>query len=212
MGMMPYSGDIAAETMLPLKYDVKRRDELVKLLGIDLAWRMHQVSDGQRKKVQVMLQCVLPFKFCIVDEFINEIDVVVRNRLYHYLDKEIAERNGCMIYASHIFDNLETHFNTVLYINNGRLHPKMSMEQFMIKYNSETLRENQKVSLFMAVYYKLKEDEDAGLIGIEGPQGDAVFDPLTDDGFKGSGYGGGRAVFMRDDLSKREDVPKVTTS
>jgi CCR4-NOT complex subunit CAF16 len=30
-----------------------RRDELLDLLGVDLKWRMHQVSDGQRRRVQV---------------------------------------------------------------------------------------------------------------------------------------------------------------
>jgi CCR4-NOT complex subunit CAF16 len=30
-----------------------RRDELLHLLGVDLKWRMHQVSDGQRRRVQV---------------------------------------------------------------------------------------------------------------------------------------------------------------
>ena len=30
-----------------------RRDELLQLLGVDLKWRMHQVSDGQRRRVQV---------------------------------------------------------------------------------------------------------------------------------------------------------------
>ena len=32
-----------------------RRDELLELLGVDLKWRMHQVSDGQRRRVQVCL-------------------------------------------------------------------------------------------------------------------------------------------------------------
>ena len=31
----------------------QRRDELLELLGVDLKWRMHQVSDGQRRRVQV---------------------------------------------------------------------------------------------------------------------------------------------------------------
>ena len=36
----------------------KRRDELLELLGVDLKWRMHQVSDGQRRRVQVGLLCL----------------------------------------------------------------------------------------------------------------------------------------------------------
>ena len=37
-----------------------RRDELVALLGIDTTWRMHQLSDGQRRRVQIMLQLLRP--------------------------------------------------------------------------------------------------------------------------------------------------------
>lgn len=31
----------------------RRRDFLANLLGVDLDWRMHQLSDGQRRRVQV---------------------------------------------------------------------------------------------------------------------------------------------------------------
>ena len=33
-----------------------RRDELQELLDVDLNWRMHALSDGQRRRVQIMLQ------------------------------------------------------------------------------------------------------------------------------------------------------------
>ena len=49
----------------------QRRDELVELLEIDLNWRMHQVSDGQRKRVQIMLALLKPFKLLLIDENTN---------------------------------------------------------------------------------------------------------------------------------------------
>ena len=33
----------------------ERRDELVAILDIDLAWRMHAVSDGERRRVQLAM-------------------------------------------------------------------------------------------------------------------------------------------------------------
>ena len=33
----------------------ERRDELVDILDIDLAWRMHAVSDGERRRVQLAM-------------------------------------------------------------------------------------------------------------------------------------------------------------
>jgi len=91
-GQLPFMADIRAGDMLKEWQDenVERRDEIVEILGIDLDWRLHQCSDGQRKKVQVMLACCKPWKFALIDEFINELDVVVRKRLYEYLDREVA--------------------------------------------------------------------------------------------------------------------------
>lgn len=56
----------------------ERRDQLIKLLGIDLQWRMHQVSDGQRRRVQIFLGLIRPFKILLLDEVTVSLDVVVR--------------------------------------------------------------------------------------------------------------------------------------
>ena len=45
-----------------------RRDELAALLGVDLDWRMHQLSDGQRRRVQIMLQLLRPSQVLLLDE------------------------------------------------------------------------------------------------------------------------------------------------
>ena len=45
-----------------------RRDELAELLGVDLDWRMHQLSDGQRRRVQIMLQLLRPSQVLLLDE------------------------------------------------------------------------------------------------------------------------------------------------
>ena len=57
MGQTVYTGDIKVKNMMKKLQEkhIDRRDELVKILDIDLEWKMHQVSDGQRKRVQIML-------------------------------------------------------------------------------------------------------------------------------------------------------------
>lgn len=42
--------------------DPDRRDKLIELLDIDLQWRMHKVSDGQRRRVQICLGLLHPYK------------------------------------------------------------------------------------------------------------------------------------------------------
>ena len=42
--------------------DPVRRDHLLELLDIDLKWRMHKVSDGQRRRVQICMGLLRPFQ------------------------------------------------------------------------------------------------------------------------------------------------------
>jgi CCR4-NOT complex subunit CAF16 len=84
-----------------------RRDELVEMLGIDLNWRMHQLSDGQRRRVQLLLGLIRPFKILLLDEITTSLDVCVRQDLLRWLERESEVRNATIIYATHIFDGLD---------------------------------------------------------------------------------------------------------
>lgn len=42
--------------------DPIRREKLIELLDIDLRWRMHKVSDGQRRRVQICMGLLHPFQ------------------------------------------------------------------------------------------------------------------------------------------------------
>ena len=52
VGQSAYTADIRAGDMMKRwqNDNLDRRNELVDVLEINLDWRMHQVSDGQRKK------------------------------------------------------------------------------------------------------------------------------------------------------------------
>jgi CCR4-NOT complex subunit CAF16 len=52
----------------------ERRQELLELLGIDPNWRMHQISDGQRRRVQIFLGLIRPFKILLLDAEVFWID------------------------------------------------------------------------------------------------------------------------------------------
>ncbi|CAN0489728.1 unnamed protein product, partial [Laminaria digitata] len=66
-----------------------------------------QVSDGQRRRVQLLLGLVKPFKILLIDEITTSLDVVVRQDLLMWLHKESVERGATIIYATHIFDGLD---------------------------------------------------------------------------------------------------------
>ena len=141
MGPSPYMADIRAGDMSKkFQEEYKdRRDKLVDVLEIDLDWKMHKISDGQRKRVQIMLGLLKPFKLVLIDEFLSELDIVVRDKFFAYLTEECALRNGAFIYATHVFDNVETWATDVAYISGGQCNGKLTISQFTNKdtlYNS----------------------------------------------------------------------------
>lgn len=62
--------DICAEQLIFNVPDVDpdRRKRLIDLLDIDLSWHMHRVSDGQRRRVQICMGLLKPFKVLLLDE------------------------------------------------------------------------------------------------------------------------------------------------
>jgi len=105
----PLQADIAVHKMmeqLQSQYP-ERREDLLEVLGIDLNWKMHQVSDGQRRRVQIYLGLLRPFKILLLDEVTVSLDVIVRMDLLAWLKKESETRGATIIYATHIFDGLD---------------------------------------------------------------------------------------------------------
>jgi CCR4-NOT complex subunit CAF16 len=119
----PLMADIGvAEMMVELQAEFRpRRDELVALLGIDLEWRMHQLSDGQRRRVQIMLQLLRPVEILLLDEITTDLDLLTRQDFLSHL-RVMSERDGVtVVYATHIFDGLDEWPTHLAFISDGAL-------------------------------------------------------------------------------------------
>lgn len=99
----------------------ERRDELIELLDIDLTWRMHQVSDGERRRVQLAMGLLKPWKVLLLDEVTVDLDVLVRQRLLSFLKRETETRQCSVVYATHIFDGLGQWPTNVIHIQSGKV-------------------------------------------------------------------------------------------
>ncbi|GAA0147590.1 ATP-binding cassette [Lithospermum erythrorhizon] len=120
-GEVPLQGDFSAEHMIfgVEGVDPARREKLIELLDIDLQWRMHKVSDGQRRRVQICLGLLHPFKVLLLDEVTVDLDVVARMDLLDFFKAECEQRGATIVYATHIFDGLETWATHLVYIQDG---------------------------------------------------------------------------------------------
>ena len=115
---IPYVSDIKVESMMKelQKQFKERRNCLIKLLDIDLQWRMHQISSGQRRRVQIFLALLRPVKLILLDEITNVSDIICREKLLDWLKRESIENRVTIVYATHIFDGLENWYTDVLYL------------------------------------------------------------------------------------------------
>ena len=62
--MARLQGDLEAGKMIfgVEGVDPVRRQRLIDLLDVDLDWRMNKVSDGQRRRLQICMGLLKPFK------------------------------------------------------------------------------------------------------------------------------------------------------
>ncbi|XP_057965580.1 ABC transporter I family member 19 [Malania oleifera] len=122
-GEIPLQGDFSAEHMIfgVEGADPLRREKLIELLDIDLQWRMHKVSDGQRRRVQICMGLLHPFKVLLLDEVTVDLDVVARLDLLEFFKEECEQRGATIVYATHIFDGLETWATDLAYMQDGEL-------------------------------------------------------------------------------------------
>lgn len=88
------------------------------MLQINLNWGMNELSDGQRRRVQILVGLIRPFKVLLLDEITTSLDVCVRQDLLKWLVKESDKRGATIIYATHIFDGLDDWATQLFYLTN----------------------------------------------------------------------------------------------
>merc|ERR1711871_1465520 len=115
---VPLSADIPVSTMIEGIKDVDeaRKASLIDVLDIDMDWRMHRVSDGQRRRVQILLGLIRPFKVLLLDEVTTDLDVCARVDLLAWLKNEAETTGAAILYATHILDGLEGWASHIAYL------------------------------------------------------------------------------------------------
>jgi CCR4-NOT complex subunit CAF16 len=116
----------------------ERRDELVDVLDIDLDWRMHAVSDGERRRVQLAMGLVRPWTILLLDEITVDLDLLSRSNFLAFLRKETDTRPCTIVYATHILDNLAAWPSHLVHMSMGKVKEWGSIGDFELTRPSET--------------------------------------------------------------------------
>ncbi|KAK1149938.1 CCR4-NOT regulatory complex component [Aspergillus melleus] len=132
----------------------ERRDELVDILDIDLNWRMHTVSDGERRRVQLAMGLLRPWQVLLLDEITVDLDLLSRSNFLAFLKRETETRPCTIVYATHILDNLSQWPTHLVHMHLGNVRQWGPMEKF----NDEVPETSQNSQLGELVLKWLRED------------------------------------------------------
>ena len=122
-GAFPFEADIAVADILAARpvVDPARRARVLAILEVDLGWRMHRVSDGQRRRVQLLLDLERPLRVILLDEVTADLDVLSRADLLRFLREESEQRAVTIVYASHVLEGLAAWGTHLAFLSPGRL-------------------------------------------------------------------------------------------
>jgi CCR4-NOT complex subunit CAF16 len=122
-GPFPFAADITVAEVLARRtgVDPQRRARVLEILDVDPGWRMHQVSDGQRRRVQILLDLERTLSVILLDEVTAELDVLARVDLLAHLREESEARGVTIVYASHVLDGLGDFATHLMFLSPGRL-------------------------------------------------------------------------------------------
>ena len=122
-GRFPFEVDLRVDEILARQVgvDPERRARLIDVLGVDVGWHMHAVSDGQRRRVQLLLGLLRPREVLLLDEITTDLDLIARQDLLAFLRQETELRGTTILYATHIFDTLDRWATDLVYLVAGKV-------------------------------------------------------------------------------------------
>lgn len=88
--------------------------ELIVLLEVDESWRMHRVSTGQRRRVDLLSAMAMDPKVLLLDEVTSDLDVLGRQDFLSWLQKRSDQKQTTVLFATHILDGLNQWATQVL--------------------------------------------------------------------------------------------------
>ncbi|CAK4619857.1 hypothetical protein LEN26_002127 [Aphanomyces euteiches] len=152
-----YAADIAVDEMMVKLQESfpERRQELLRCLRIDPAWRMHKLSTGQRCRVQLFLALLRPSQLIVLDEVLGCLDIISRVNLLEFLRRESdGPHRSTVVMASHVFDGMDEWVTHVMYLRSGKI-------AFFGGVDKVPLMGKSQLSIYHTTQVWLREEEEA---------------------------------------------------
>merc|ERR1719301_161206 len=101
--------------------DTARTKHLATVLQVPLEWRINNLSDGQRRRCQLLEILSTPRPVYLMDEITSDLDIFAREGILGFLRAESELRGATIFYCTHIFDHLEGWATHLLHLSQGHV-------------------------------------------------------------------------------------------
>lgn len=118
----------------------ERRKRLADSLHLRLSRAVDSMSSGEKRRVQLLHALLPESKVFLLDECSTDIDVIERKTVLELVKKEVLERNGCCLYATHVFDAVDLWATHVALMANGRLVDFLPIATMLERCKSESVK------------------------------------------------------------------------
>ena len=107
-----------------------RISTLLEALGVSelLGAELHELSDGQRRRVQLFCKLLPERDLVLLDEATNSLDVLSRTSLLAFLRQESEVRGCTVVFCTHIFDGLDGWATELAHLDGGSLRRHVSAD------------------------------------------------------------------------------------
>ena len=119
-----HSGDVKVSKLVESAVEMdesispERISECLEALDIDINWRYHMCSQGEQRRIQLLMALLRPFKVLLLDEVTVDLDVAVRFNFLSWLKRQCEQTNASVVLATHVYDGIDawaTHVMSVAF-------------------------------------------------------------------------------------------------
>jgi len=122
---------------------------LVQILQVRLDWKVNDISDGQRRRCQLLEILSTPRPVYLMDEITSDLDIYAREGILRFLNSETELRGATIFYCTHIFDHLDGWATHILHMSKGRVVKACPMEE--IEEYSALIAKNDSTPLYSLI-------------------------------------------------------------
>mmetsp|Transcript_42519 Transcript_42519/g.98459 ORF Transcript_42519/g.98459 Transcript_42519/m.98459 type:complete len:305 (+) Transcript_42519:2-916(+) len=118
-------GELLGESVIA----TQRCQHLRDVLQVSFDWKINDLSDGQRRRCQLLEILSTPRPVYLMDEITSDLDIFAREGILNFLRAESELRGATIFYCTHIFDHLEGWASHLLHMAKGQVVKACRMDE-----------------------------------------------------------------------------------